>query len=116
MKRARSHHDHGPSALTFQGMTTHASTSNLPTPAEYAAAVTALVTAQETVEALTWRLRETVDSYEEAETPATPTAEDVVAVFTLVDELERTKADLDANLLRLQDMLGRINLARLNAP
>jgi hypothetical protein len=96
-------------------MTTHASTSTLPTPADYTRTVSALVAAQETVETITWRLREIVDSYDGGRAPTTPTPDDVVAVFSLVDELERTTNDLDEKRRQLQDMLRRINLARLEA-
>jgi hypothetical protein len=87
--------------------------STLPTLADYAEVTTALVAAQETVEAITLRLFGTADSLDVADDG--PTLHDVGALFALIDDLDVLTADLTTKRDELRALLRRINLARLEA-
>lgn len=90
-------------------------TATLPNPADYAETVLALTTAQEVVEAMTWRLREIVDVYDDECEKPEPTLEDVGALYSLADELDTLTSDLAVKRDQLQRILRTVNLARLEA-
>jgi hypothetical protein len=88
----------------------------LPAPSDYRNAAGTLYDAHDAVESIEWRLQAIVNAYENDDLiEGRPAADDVVALYSFVDDVDRLVDQLTAKRDELRRELAAINLMRRDA-